>query len=51
MIREFEIKDNKRVDFGQVYDGFYLSDGSGDVEVLTRKGREILFTWEFKLKQ
>jgi hypothetical protein len=49
MIREFKIKDNRRLDFGQVYDGYYLPDGSGDVQVLTPKGHEVLFFWEFEL--
>jgi len=49
MIRSFKITDNKRRDFGIVYDGFYLQDGSGDIQVLTPRGTEILYTWEFSI--
>lgn len=49
VIRDFKITDQRRSDYGEVYKGYYLNDGSGDVEVMTRKGREVLFTWEFEL--
>ena len=49
MVRKFEITDKKRFDFGQVYDGFYLKDGSGDMQCLTNKGHELIHTWEAEL--
>lgn len=47
MIREFKITDPKRIDCGAVYDGWYLTDGSGDAMIKTPRGEEILYAWEF----
>jgi len=44
MIRQFKI-----LATGQIYDGFYLQDSSGDVQCLTDKGHQIFFEWEFEL--
>jgi len=44
MVRQFEVN-------GQIWDGFYLQDGSGDIQCLTSKGYEIFFPWEFKTKE
>ena len=43
MIREFKI-----LSTGQIWDGYYLQDNSGDVQCLTNKGYEIFFEWEFE---
>ena len=43
VIRQFRIKAT-----GQVWDGFYLQDGSGDIQCLTNKGHEIFYEWEFE---
>lgn len=44
MIRQFKI-----LATGQVWDGYYLQDRSGDIQCLTNKGHEIFFEWEFEL--
>ena len=44
MIREFRI-----LATGQTWDGFYLADGSGDIQCKTNKGEEIFYDWEFEL--
>lgn len=44
MIREFKI-----LATGQTCDGYYLADGSGDIQCLTNKGHEIFFEWEFEV--
>jgi len=44
MIREFKI-----LATGQVWEGYFLQDGSGDAQILTNKGHEIFYEWEFKL--
>ncbi len=49
VIRQFKITDKRRYDFGQIYDGFYLTDGSGDAQVQTWKGSEVIYQWEFEL--
>ena len=41
MIRQFKVN-------GQIWDGFYLQDGSGDIQCLTNKGYEIFYEWEFE---
>lgn len=42
MIRQFKVGSN-------IYDGYFLPDGSGDIECLTPSGRELFFSWEFEL--
>lgn len=49
MIRQFIVIDKRRIDFGQIYDGFFLTDGSGDAQCITNKGNELMFSWEVKL--
>ena len=44
MIREFKI-----LATNQIWNGYYLSDGGGDIQCLTNKGHEIFFEWEFEL--
>jgi len=44
MIREFKI-----LATGRVWSGYYLQDGSGDINCLTNKGHEIFYVWEFEL--
>ncbi len=44
MIRQFKI-----LATGQAWDGYYLNDGSGDIQCLTNKGHEIFYQWEFEL--
>jgi len=44
MIRKFRI-----LSTAQVWEGFYLQDGSGDIQCLTNKGHEVFFNWEFEL--
>ena len=44
MIRQFKI-----LATGQAWDGYYLNDGSGDIQCLTNKGHEIFFECEFEL--
>ena len=44
MIREFKI-----LATNQIWSGYYLTDGSGDIQCLTNEGHEIFFEWEFEL--
>jgi len=44
IIREFKVKSTN-----QVYEGHYLPDGSGDVQLMTNKGHELFFEWEIEL--
>lgn len=41
VIRKFKVR-------GQVWDGFYLQDGSGDIQCLTNRGVEIFCAWEIE---
>jgi hypothetical protein len=42
VIRKFRIGE-------AIYDGYYLNDGTDDIECLTPHGREIFFSWEYTL--
>jgi len=47
-IVKLKVTNDRSKFYGQVLEGYYLNDGTGDARVLTNNGPIILYDWEFE---